>query len=256
MKRTRRDEVVPKGSAVEIRAADRKDAPANEVPAKEVPAGGEASFPSASEQRAVVFIDGNNWYYALKDIGIRSGALDYRRVAQRLVEDRQLREVLYYVGRVVQPLSRVRAQTGFVTAIREQGVNVFLGKSRSNPESARAEEAKTALLRAFERQEREIPGNLMRLLREYCAAEPGIPQFVEKQVDTMIAADLVERAYRDEYEVAYLLSADSDFVPPIRTVCRLGKKVFVVSPRHGHELRNAATGYITIHRDWFEGLCL
>ena len=70
----------------------------------------------------------------------------------------------------------------------------------------------------------------------------------------MIAADLVERAYRDEYEVAYLLSADSDFVPPIRTVCRLGKKVFVVSPRHGHELRKAATGYLTTPHEWFDGL--
>lgn len=247
MKQSTRDEILPKGSPVETLAAERTDcALAGEAP----------PFPSGSEQRAVVFIDGNNWYYALKDLGIRSGALDYRRVARRLVEDRQPRRVSYYVGRVVQPLSRVRAQTAFVTAIREQGVEVYFGKSRRNPASARAEEAKAALLRAFESQEPEVPGNLMRVLREYCAAEPGISQFVEKQVDTMIAADLVEGAYRDEYEVAYLLSADSDFVPPIRTVCRRGKRVFVVSPRRGHELRNAATGYLVIDHDWFDGLYL
>lgn len=246
MKKTRRDEGRPKGSPVEIRAADGTDHPSGE----DAPPFGPAS------ERASVFIDGNNWYYALKDLGIRSGVLDYRRVARRLVEDRQLRRVLYYVGRVVQPLARVHAQKAFVKAIREQGVEVFFGTSRQNPESARAEEAKTALLRAFESQEPEVPGNLMRVLREYCAAAPGIPQFVEKQVDTGIAADLVEGAYRDEYDVAYLLSADSDFVPPIRTVCRRGKKAFVVSPRRGYELRNAATGYLVIDHDWFDGLYL
>ena len=52
------------------------------------------------------------------------------------------------------------------------------------------------------------------------------------------------------------LSVDSDFVPPIRTVCRRGKKAFVVSPRRGYELRNAATGYLVIDHDWFDGLYL
>ena len=31
--------------------------------------------------RAVVFVDGNNWYHALRDIGLDDlGRLDYRRI--------------------------------------------------------------------------------------------------------------------------------------------------------------------------------
>ena len=247
MRKTQRADALPKGRKVETRAADRTDDRSD----------GEASpFPPASEQRAVLFIDGNNWYFALKEIGVRSSALDYRRVARKLVQERELRQVRYYVGRVRQPLPRVRAQQVFLTTIQEQGVDIFLGKSGRRPENARANEARNSLLRAFESREPEIPRDLMRLLREYCTAHPALREFVEKQVDAMISADLVELAYRDEYEVAYLLSADSDFVPPVRAAIRHGRSVFVVNPRPGHELRQAATEYLTITPDWFEDLYL
>lgn len=247
MRKTRRADVLPKGGTVEIRAADRTDDPTD----------GEAPpVPPESEQRAVLFIDGNNWYFALKEIGVRSSALDYRRVARELVEERELRQVRYYVGRVRQPLPRVRAQRRFLTTIQKQGVDVFFGKTGRHPKNARANEARNSLLRAFEGREPEIPRDLMRLLREYCTAHPTLPEFVEKQVDSMISADLVELAYRDEYEVAYLLSADSDFVPPVRAAIRHGRSVFIVNPRPGHELRQAATGYLKIAPDWFEGLYL
>lgn len=247
MKKTRLAGVLPQGRSAEIPAADRTcDQAGRETP----------RFPPASEQRAVLFIDGNNWYFALKEIGVRSSALDYRRVARKLVEERELRQVRYYVGRVRQPLPQFRAQQSFLATIREQGVAVFLGKSGPRPENVRANESRNSLLRAFEGREPEIPRDLMRLLREYSMAHPTLPEFVEKQVDSMISADLVELAYRDEYEVAYLLSADSDFVPPVRAAIRHGRSVFVVNPRPGHELRQAATGYLKIAPDWFEGLYL
>lgn len=247
MRKTRRADVLPKGRTAGTRAADRTgDRSGGAIP----------PFPPESEQRAVLFIDGNNWYFALKEIGVRSSALDYRRVARKLVQERELRQVRYYVGRVRQPLPQFRAQQSFLATVQEQGVSVFLGKSGPRRENARANEARNSLLRAFESRESEIPRDLMRLLREYCTAHPALPEFVEKQVDAMISADLVELAYRDEYEVAYLLSADSDFVPPVRAARRQGRRVFVVNPRPGHELRQAATEYLTITPDWFEDLYL
>lgn len=75
-------------------------------------------------------------------------------------------------------------------------------------------------------------------------------------MDTAITADLVDLAHRDEYDVAYLLSADSDFIPAVRIVLRLGKTVFGVSARRSRELGQAVTKYIPVRSDWFEGLYL
>lgn len=86
MRKTRRADVLPKGRTAGTRAADRTgDRSGGAIP----------PFPPEPEQRAVLFIDGNNWYFALKEIGVRSSALDYRRVARKLVQERELRQVRY-----------------------------------------------------------------------------------------------------------------------------------------------------------------
>ena len=51
-------------------------------------------------------------------------------------------------------------------------------------------------------------------------------------------------AQRDEYDLAYLLSADGDFVPVVREVQRLGKRVFVASPWRGHQLAHASSDWL------------
>ena len=48
-----------------------------------------------------------------------------------------------------------------------------------------------------------------------------------------IAVDMVVKAMEDEFDVAYLLSADGDFVPAVETVRKMGKKVFAASPVKG-----------------------
>ena len=54
----------------------------------------------------------------------------------------------------------------------------------------------------------------------------SVPDYVEKKVDVAIAVDLVRMAYQDQYDVAYLLSADADYVTAVKEAQRLGKTVF------------------------------
>jgi len=57
--------------------------------------------------RAVLFIDGNNWYHGLRAVGVDSGRLDYRRVAEKLLlASRQLAGIRYYVGEISGDLAR------------------------------------------------------------------------------------------------------------------------------------------------------
>ena len=50
--------------------------------------------------RCTVFIDGSNFYHGLRRLGVDSQDLDYRRMVKKLLVDRELRGVRYYVGRV------------------------------------------------------------------------------------------------------------------------------------------------------------
>lgn len=52
---------------------------------------------------------------------------------------------------------------------------------------------------------------------------------VEKGVDVKLAVDLLSGAFRNEYDEAIIVSNDSDFVPAIIEVQKLGKKVSNVS---------------------------
>ena len=49
-------------------------------------------------ERAILFIDGSNFYHATRDIGIAAGDLDYRALAHKLVLSREIAGIRYYVG--------------------------------------------------------------------------------------------------------------------------------------------------------------
>lgn len=216
--------------------------------------GPNAPVPPPSLQRAAVFIDGSNWYYGLRRIGVRSSRLHYSEVARKLACGRSVCAVRYYVGKVTTPIATARAQDRFLAALREQGVRVSLGRMQRNPMSRRAAEDRSRLARAFADRDHEVPPDLMRTIDAFCRSRP--PEYREKQVDTRIAVDLVDLAHRDRYDVAYLLSADADFFPAVEAARRLDKGVFAVAPSGGDELKEAATGFIKVSADWFEGLYL
>ena len=74
--------------------------------------------------------------------------------------------------------------------------------------------------------------------------------FVEKAVDVMLAVDLVVMAERDDFDDAYLLSADGDFTPAVEHVRSRGKKVYAVSASPGARLAAAVDSFIRIRGSW------
>jgi uncharacterized LabA/DUF88 family protein len=53
----------------------------------------------------------------------------------------------------------------------------------------------------------------------------------EKGIDVLLAIDMVMGAFRDEYDTAVVVSADTDLVPAVEAVLALGKRVEVASWR-------------------------
>ena len=89
-------------------------------------------------------------------------------------------------------------------------------------------------------------------LEDLC--ETRFPQFTEKRVDVSIAVDMITMAYGKRYDVAYLLSADGDYVPAVEAVKSEGRKVFAASPVIGRELKKVVDAFIPLKREWFFGL--
>lgn len=77
--------------------------------------------------------------------------------------------------------------------------------------------------------------------------------YEEKETDVNIATQLLVDAFDDVYDVALVLSGDSDLTTPIRRVReRFGaKRVIVAFPprRNSAELRRHASGFLTIGED-------
>ena len=53
-------------------------------------------------------------------------------------------------------------------------------------------------------------------------------KFHEKGVDVQIAVDIVRGAIKNEYDICYLISPDTDLLPAIRTTKDEGKKIIYV----------------------------
>lgn len=76
---------------------------------------------------------------------------------------------------------------------------------------------------------------------------------IEKAVDVMLAVDMVVMAERDEFDAAYLLSADGDFTHAVGVVRSAGKRVYVASPSSGAQLASVANAFIRLDQGWFKG---
>ena len=79
----------------------------------------------------------------------------------------------------------------------------------------------------------------------------GIPIAPEKMLDTQIATDLIGDATFDVYDIALIVSEDSDFVPAVDFVQEMRNKqvVHVGFGSHMNELRNACRHRIDLGRD-------
>ena len=84
----------------------------------------------------------------------------------------------------------------------------------------------------------------------HCGFEDTVPN--EKMTDVQIATELLSDAFADRFDVALLISADSDLVPPVKAIRKLfpEKQIVVGFPpaRFSTELTTVATAFFTIGR--------
>jgi uncharacterized LabA/DUF88 family protein len=148
--------------------------------------------------------------------------LDINCLVKNLLTDKQVViEVKYFTSRVSNNPEKQKRQTTYIEALETTGVKVFYGNyQRDSTECRRC-------------------GNVW-------------ASYNEKMTDVNIATQILIDAYADRFDMAMLISGDSDLVPPIRAVHELfnKKRVFVAFPpkRHNSSVALVSKGSMIIGR--------
>lgn len=200
--------------------------------------------------RAILFIDGNNWYHACKECGLSDLlALDYAKISKRLVGPRDWLETRYYIGALKQSHKGFREQRQFLSRIQNQDsrISVHYGRIEERPKENELSAALTKYL-AGAKLDPAVRADLDALARQH----KMISFLKEKAADVMLAVEMYKLAVNNGYDAGYLLSADGDFTPAVQAVRELGKRVYCASPLSSYALQKAANAFIPLKKEWFQ----
>ena len=210
---------------------------------------------SGPPERAILFVDGNNWYHALKREGVPDlMGLDYAKISQKLCMSRQWVSLRYYIGQVPnQGNQQLYAdQRRLVSKLENTDPRIGVHFGRLEPRTTKNDLAED-LLGYLHQQGTAIPVGVAKNLSQMAQAHRKTSYMVEKAVDVMLAVDLVVLAQHNKFDVAYVLSQDGDYTHAVTCVRGMNKKVFVAHPKKGYEICNVADAYIKIDKAWLAG---
>jgi uncharacterized LabA/DUF88 family protein len=204
--------------------------------------------------RALVFIDGNNWYHALCEVGVEDRArLDYKKISEKLLGPREWGGTRYYIGQISQEYNPALygQQRSFLASLESTDRRISVHLGRIEPRTASNDAAKE-LREYLGKLAIKIDTSVFAELNAIAKRHSQTTIFVEKAVDVYLAVDLVSLAISDAYDAAYLLTADGDYTPAVEAVRKLGKKVYAACPLSGAQLAKAVNSFIHLQRDWFD----
>ena len=170
----------------------------------------------------IAYIDGYNLYFGLREKGWkRFYWLNLRRLAELFLKPNQiLIETKYFTTIVKRPDDKRRRQQVFLEALQTLPIlSIFYGHFLSDSITCR------------------------RCGHTYTTHH-------EKMTDVNISVELMKDAFQDRFDLALLISADSDLVSPVRTVQQLfpQKKVITIFPpgRFSSALKSVSSGILRI----------
>ncbi|MCK4256930.1 NYN domain-containing protein [candidate division WOR-3 bacterium] len=168
-------------------------------------------------EKVAIFIDGSNFYHAMKDNLGQETTIDFRKFSEILVGSRELIRTYYYTSLLIKEINeeQYRAQQNFLDILKTLPyLKVKLGRLEKRPDGS----------------------------------------IVEKGVDVTLAIDILKLA--PTYNTAILVSGDGDFAYVLETVKDLGKHVEVAyfwsKFSHPTHLREACDKYIFLTKDYLK----
>jgi uncharacterized LabA/DUF88 family protein len=175
------------------------------------------------KERVIAYIDGFNLYFGMREAGLDNCRwLNVSKLVSSLLKSHQeLVEIKYFTSRVSNSPDKQKRQSTYIDALESTKIKIIYGNYQDN-----STECKRC-------------GHIWRTAKE-------------KMTDVNIATAMMVDAFTDQYDMAMLISGDSDLTPPIKEVHRLfkNKRVFIAFPpkRHNNSMALVAKGSEIIGR--------
>jgi len=171
--------------------------------------------------RVISYIDGYNLYHGLREKGWkRFYWINLQQLASQFLKPNQtLAETKYFTTIVKYPENKRRRQQVFLEALQTiPNFSFFYGHFLSDTITCRK-----------------------------CGH--AYTTHHEKMTDVNISVELMKDAFEDRFDIAFLMSADSDLVSPIRTVQQLfpRKKVIPIFPPGRFSSAIRGVSKVTLH---------
>lgn len=189
---------------------------------------------NSAPERIACYVDGFNLYFGLRSAGMRRFYwLDIAELAKSLLRPGQVLAVCrYFTSRISAP--GIADQTAAAVSLREK------------------RERQARFLDALATHGGlDIQFGQYLDKRGYCRSCGATwPSYEEKMTDVNIATAMLTDAFLDRFDMALVVSADSDLTGPVRAVRALfpAKRVIIAFPpqRNSVTLRQNASGFIHI----------
>ena len=187
------------------------------------------------DKKAIVYVDGFNLYYSIKRRGWKQYYwLNLEMLCQKFIPSCEiLTKIKYFTSHIKHDPDKVARQDKFLSALDTvSSIEKYFGKYST---------------RDYKCKQCSHPGKTP----------------TEKQTDVHIAIEMVSDAFRNKYDIAYLITTDSDLVPAVKMVRSEfpEKEVVIVLPpktkrdnrrRNASDLVNAANDFLHIRQSYLK----
>jgi len=176
-----------------------------------------------TKEKVIAYIDGFNLYFGIVEAGFNFCKwLNLKLLVENLLKPNQeLIEVKYFTSRVSNNPDKQKRQSLYIDALESIGIKIIYFNYQ---------DGKVICKRC---------GHIWKSAKE-------------KMTDVNIATSIIIDAYKNKYDIAMLISGDTDLIPPIREVYSIfkDKRVLIAFPpkRHNKVLAIAAKGSFVIGR--------
>lgn len=175
-------------------------------------------------ERIICFVDGFNLYHALNDLHQpHLKWLDLQLLFSRLTRSTSqlITQIFFFSAYPTWKLDSLQRHRLYVKALSSHGVTPILGQFKNKAKKC------------------------LKCHAEWISHE-------EKETDVNLALAMLDLAYKNRYDHAFLLSRDSDLAPAVRKVKENfpDKKITILAPynyRHSSELLQASDHHKTIN---------
>lgn len=170
-------------------------------------------------KRAIVYIDGFNLYYGIRSLNnpiLKWLNIEYF-AKSFLAPNTCLEQVKYFTAMIKGDLDKMARQKLYLHVLEQQSKRLTI-----------------------------IKGHFLKKGKRCPNCNHYNQTFEEKKTDVNIACEMLTDAYEDHFDVAFLVSGDSDLMPPVGKITAKGKIVIIANPpkRKSNELNQVASNSI------------